>query len=184
MRGGNSYTATCQVYFSPHDGCTDAIVHHLVGAKKRSVTVRAILDKSQCTEKYCGATFLFNAGIPIVIDDKCAIAHSKVMLIDGQTVISGSFNFTEAAEEQNLGNRSSCTALPWRPGIPRTGKKIKCAPWHIPITSSTSSPRPTLAPRRGSQRRANGVHREREQPCLPPANVPAFADAGESDYLS
>lgn len=33
-----------------------------------------------------------------------AIAHNKVMVIDGETVITGSFNFTKAAEENNAEN--------------------------------------------------------------------------------
>jgi len=33
-----------------------------------------------------------------------AIAHNKVMVIDGSTVITGSFNFTKAAEESNAEN--------------------------------------------------------------------------------
>ena len=43
-------------------------------------------------------------GIPVKIDAKHAIAHNKVMVIDDQTVITGSFNFTKAAEEQNAEN--------------------------------------------------------------------------------
>ncbi|KHK00318.1 Endonuclease [Desulfovibrio sp. TomC] len=39
-----------------------------------------------------------------MIDDKHAIAHNKVMIIDGATVITGSFNFTKAAEEKNAEN--------------------------------------------------------------------------------
>ena len=45
--------------------------------------------------------FLTHADIPVLIDAKHAIAHNKVMIIDGKTVITGSFNFTKAAEEQN-----------------------------------------------------------------------------------
>jgi phosphatidylserine/phosphatidylglycerophosphate/cardiolipin synthase-like enzyme len=33
-----------------------------------------------------------------------AIVHNKVMVIDGETVITGSFNFTKAAEESNAEN--------------------------------------------------------------------------------
>ena len=43
-------------------------------------------------------------GIPVRIDAKHAIAHNKVMIIDGETVITGSFNFTKAAEESNAEN--------------------------------------------------------------------------------
>ena len=33
-----------------------------------------------------------------------AIAHNKVMVVDGATVVTGSFNFTKAAEERNAEN--------------------------------------------------------------------------------
>jgi len=62
------------------------------------------LDKSQRTQKYSSATFLHNQGIPAKIDAQHAIAHNKVMIIDGETLITGSFNFTKAAEENNAEN--------------------------------------------------------------------------------
>ena len=40
----------------------------------------------------------------VKIDSEHAIAHNKVMVIDGETVITGSFNFTKAAEENNAEN--------------------------------------------------------------------------------
>ena len=73
-------------------------------AHKRGVRVEVILDKSQRTQKYSSADFLANQGIPTKIDAKHAIAHNKVMIIDGETVITGSFNFTKAAEEKNAEN--------------------------------------------------------------------------------
>lgn len=33
-----------------------------------------------------------------------AIAHNKIMMIDEETVITGSFNFTKAAQEHNAEN--------------------------------------------------------------------------------
>jgi phosphatidylserine/phosphatidylglycerophosphate/cardiolipin synthase-like enzyme len=116
-----------QVYFSPKGGCTEAIVRQIANAKseilvqaysftsvpiakallnahKRGIKVEAILDKSQRKEKYTSATFLANSGIPTFIDDRHAIAHSKIMIIDRETVITGSFNFTKAAEEKNAEN--------------------------------------------------------------------------------
>jgi phosphatidylserine/phosphatidylglycerophosphate/cardiolipin synthase-like enzyme len=80
------------------------IAKALMEAHKRGVKVQVILDKSQRTEKYTSATFLQNVGIPVYIDDKHAIAHNKVMVIDGRVVITGSFNFTKAAEENNAEN--------------------------------------------------------------------------------
>ena len=116
-----------QVYFSPRGGAQDALVatigqakdsilvqaysftsapiaKALVDATKRGVKIEAILDKSQRSERYTGATFLKNEGIPVYIDNKHAIAHNKVMIIDGSIVVTGSFNFTKAAEEKNAEN--------------------------------------------------------------------------------
>ena len=119
--------ARIAVYFSPRGGATDAIVQEihaatqqivvqaysftsapiakaLVDAHKRGVTIRAVLDKSNETQKYSAATFLVNAGIQTLIDDQHAIAHNKIMVIDSATLITGSFNFTKAAEEKNAEN--------------------------------------------------------------------------------
>lgn len=94
-------TRTVEVYFSPRGGAKAAIVAEiskankevlvqaysftsthiakaLPEAHKRGVHVEAILDKSQKTAKYTSATFLENAGIPVYIDDKHAIAHNKI----------------------------------------------------------------------------------------------------------
>ena len=63
-----------------------------------------VLDKSQRTERYTAATFLSRAGVRVWIDAAHQIAHSKVMVIDGETVVTGSFNFTKSAESGNLEN--------------------------------------------------------------------------------
>ena len=119
--------ADIQVYFSPQGGCTEAVVANLdkatntvlvqaysftsapiakalVDAKKRGVKVQVILDKSQRTERYSSADFVQRAGIATFIDAKHAIAHNKIMVIDGETILTGSFNFTKAAEEKNAEN--------------------------------------------------------------------------------
>jgi phosphatidylserine/phosphatidylglycerophosphate/cardiolipin synthase-like enzyme len=119
--------AAIQVRFSPGGKPTDLVVDVLDNAKqtvlvqaysftsapiaealrnahRRGVNVRVILDKGQRSEKYTSATFLHNAGIPVWIDKKHAIAHNKVMVIDSNIVITGSFNFTKAAESRNAEN--------------------------------------------------------------------------------
>jgi phosphatidylserine/phosphatidylglycerophosphate/cardiolipin synthase-like enzyme len=80
------------------------IAKALVDAKKRGVNVQVILDKSQRTEQYSEADFLRSYNIPTWIDDKHAIAHNKVMVLDGRVILTGSFNFTKAAEERNAEN--------------------------------------------------------------------------------
>jgi phosphatidylserine/phosphatidylglycerophosphate/cardiolipin synthase-like enzyme len=116
-----------QVYFSPRGGATEAVVgaldhatnsvlvqaysftsapiaKALVDAYRRGVRVQVILDKSQRTEKYSEADFLKNNDIPTLIDAQHAIAHNKIMIVDGYLVLTGSFNFTKAAEENNAEN--------------------------------------------------------------------------------
>jgi phosphatidylserine/phosphatidylglycerophosphate/cardiolipin synthase-like enzyme len=73
-------------------------------ARDRGVDVRVIVDQSQVSERYTSATFLKNAGIPVVVDTKPAIAHNKVMIFDGRAVFTGSFNFTKSAQERNAEN--------------------------------------------------------------------------------
>ena len=80
------------------------VAEALARAKRRGIDVRAILDRSQRSERYSGATFLANAGIPVLIDEVHAIAHNKVMVIDSSKVITGSFNFTKAAQDHNAEN--------------------------------------------------------------------------------
>ena len=115
------------VLFSPKGGCTDRIVRELGGTKRsvrvqaysftssaiakalvaahrRGVTVDVILDASQASEQYSSSRFLTNASVPTLIDSDHAIAHNKVMIIDDRIVITGSFNFTKAAEEKNAEN--------------------------------------------------------------------------------
>lgn len=41
--------------------------------------------------------FLYNAGIPTKIDAQQAIAHNKVMVLDGETVVTGFFKKTNLA---------------------------------------------------------------------------------------
>src|SRR5581483_8391379 len=123
------------VYFSPDGGGTEAIVRAinyaqhriwvqaysftsapiaeaLVSSHKRGVEVVAVLDKSNQTDKYTAATFLSNAGIKTLIDDQHAIAHNKVMVIDNATLITGSFNFTKAAEKRNAENLLVLNGVP------------------------------------------------------------------------
>jgi len=69
--------------------------------KKTGVAVTVILDKSQRTERYSSADFLAHAGVLTYIDAQHAIARNKVMLIDSATIVTGSFNFTRAAQEKN-----------------------------------------------------------------------------------
>ncbi|HXY55470.1 MAG TPA: phospholipase D family protein [Nitrospirota bacterium] len=119
--------APTQVYFSPKGGCTEAIVDALNHAKseilvqaysftskdiakalleahKRGVHIEIILDRSNRSKNYSAGDFAAHMGISTYIDSAHAIAHNKIIVIDKKTVITGSFNFTKAAENNNAEN--------------------------------------------------------------------------------
>jgi phospholipase D len=76
-----------------------AILNAIARAKERGVVVTTLLDKSNVRngepERRC---------IDVLIDGRSGIAHNKVIVIDGRHVITGSFNFTEAAQKRNAEN--------------------------------------------------------------------------------
>jgi len=114
--------------FTPGEKCTDLIVKQIDEAKKsiyvqaygftsqpiieavgnakgRGLEVKVILDKVNETEKQGnGAKYLRGKNIDVLIDSKVAIAHNKVMVIDGKNIITGSFNFTKSAQDRNAEN--------------------------------------------------------------------------------
>ena len=66
--------------------------------------MRVILDKSRQAENAPYAKDLVDAGVLVLTDAKHPIAHHQVLVIDNTTVITGSFDFTKAAEEENAEN--------------------------------------------------------------------------------
>jgi phosphatidylserine/phosphatidylglycerophosphate/cardiolipin synthase-like enzyme len=84
------------------------VVDALADARRRGVEVRVILDRSALRDnpgEPGGVNQLIAAGAAVMVDViHNGIAHNKVMIIDGATVLTGSFNFTRAAETRNAEN--------------------------------------------------------------------------------
>lgn len=86
-----------------------AIAEALVAARRRGVDVRVIADPGQ-DDKIATSLIghLARQGVPVWLDPQHAAAHDKVMVIDAgrtdATVITGSFNFTHAAQYRNAEN--------------------------------------------------------------------------------
>lgn len=80
------------------------IAYALINAQKRGVTVRVLADKSQKTANYSQIEMLHQNNIPVKYDSKPAIAHNKVMIIDQHLLLTGSYNWTNAAEFKNAEN--------------------------------------------------------------------------------
>ncbi len=115
------------VHFSPRGGCTAAVVAAVAAARSevlvqaysftcpdvvaalaaaaaRRVRVVVLLDRSNEAEAYSELGDLERHGLEVWIDAAHAIAHNKVIVIDGRTVLTGSFNFTRQAERENAEN--------------------------------------------------------------------------------
>lgn len=94
-----------QAYGFTHRGIADA----LLAARRRGVEVQLIADPQQHRTL---ATSLVDelaaAGVAVWLDGDHAAAHNKVMLIDNGTphavLITGSYNFTHAAQHRNAEN--------------------------------------------------------------------------------
>ncbi len=119
--------SSADFYFSPRGGLVEAVIKEidsagsrivvhahsfpsyeiakaLADAKKRGVKVIVLVDRSQKKEKDTTAFVLGKAEILIYIDSDHVVANNNVMIIDGDVVITGSFNFTKEAEEKNAEN--------------------------------------------------------------------------------
>lgn len=116
-----------EAYFSPSGGVTAAILQNmgkakreillqgftmhsrpiadaLVAAKNRGVHVEILLDSITEKDSTSDLNYLIDSGLEPQIDDNHGVAHNKVLIIDNKTLITGSFNFTRQAEEENAEN--------------------------------------------------------------------------------
>ncbi|AXI23912.1 Phospholipase D [Cardinium endosymbiont of Sogatella furcifera] len=116
-----------QAWFTPQDPCMDLIVAKVLSAKtsilvqayvitsrqiadaliaahQNKVAVQLLIDKDAPTTKGSKVNELLRYGMPIIIDKTVGYAHNKVMIIDDEYVITGSFNWTHGAQTRNAEN--------------------------------------------------------------------------------
>jgi len=138
-------SGTVQVLFTPEDDAAGQIVQAidhaqkqvlvqtfsftskeiaeaLISAKQRGVDVRVVTDAEQIRRmERSKVPAVAAGGVPVFVDNLHDSAHNKVMVIDAGSatpvVITGSFNFTHAAQFKNAenllifrGNRELTTA--------------------------------------------------------------------------
>jgi phosphatidylserine/phosphatidylglycerophosphate/cardiolipin synthase-like enzyme len=115
------------IYFTPPAGAAHGLIKHLDGAKKsihvmaygftsldlsdalirakrRGVLVELIQDEKSTQSNRDAIAPLIQVGIEVRSDAQHAIAHNKVMIIDDEIVVTGSYNFTVSAEKRNAEN--------------------------------------------------------------------------------
>lgn len=120
-------SAAMKAYFSPSLDCENQIIRHLNNstdtvdiavytmtnrpimraiekAHNRGVRIRIITDKKQADHYSSIATRLYQKDIPIKINTEFEIEHNKFAIFDGQSLITGSFNWTYSASNKNSEN--------------------------------------------------------------------------------
>lgn len=84
---------------------SNEIAFALIEAKRRGVDVQVVSDAEQARKhEYNRVPLLAQAGVKVWLDEQHQSAHNKVMVIDGETVVTGSMNFTYAGQFKNAEN--------------------------------------------------------------------------------
>ena len=116
--------ARLQVYFAPEDGAMDGILdalsrardhvrfmaYHFTSARladalidlaRQGVEVEGVIEARTVQDAYSEFDRLLAGGVDVVTDGNPYIMHHKVLIVDDRIVVTGSFNFTLSADEQN-----------------------------------------------------------------------------------
>lgn len=87
-----------------------SITRALISAHRRGVQVEVLADRDRVYDRRAGSRIpeLHAAGVPVWLEVDFGHAHNKVMVIDAGrpdcAVVTGSFNFTTAAQRSNAEN--------------------------------------------------------------------------------
>lgn len=76
----------------------------LVHAQKRGVQVQLVADKKANQHRSVIMDYLNRSKVAVRLNGNYPIMHNKFMVIDGDTVETGSFNYTYAAARRNAEN--------------------------------------------------------------------------------
>lgn len=93
--------AKTDIHLAAYSFSSDPIAEALYRAANRGITVRVILDRRQPTAHYSMADELYYHGLFVRVDRTVQLMHMKVICIDDETVLCGSYNFTKSAEKRN-----------------------------------------------------------------------------------
>ncbi len=121
-------TGTVQIAFTPEEDATGLIVKALreatktvrvlaysftsneisfalIEAKRRGLDVQIVADAEQIRRlEHNKIGLMHQAGVRVWIDEQHQSAHNKVMVIDGDTIVTGSMNFTYSGQFKNAEN--------------------------------------------------------------------------------
>ena len=83
-----------------HDALGDAMRDRF----KSGIEVQGVFEGRQTDNPYSEYKAMKAAGLPVVLDKNRGAMHHKVIVVDADTVITGSYNFSKNAEKNNSEN--------------------------------------------------------------------------------
>ena len=83
---------------------SNPIASALIEAHKKGVVVKVLFDRSQLKAPYSQIHRLIDKGIIAKVDKVPGIAHNKIIISDGAELVTGSYNFSKAANVRNAEN--------------------------------------------------------------------------------
>lgn len=89
------------IHFMAFSFTHDGIGQEMMSKAMAGVDVQGVFEKSQSTNDYCEYHRMLQAKLPVYLDGNSRNLHHKVIIIDGEIVICGSFNFSKSADESN-----------------------------------------------------------------------------------
>jgi hypothetical protein len=90
--------------FACYEFTSRDVAEALEAAAHRGVKVRIVADWKASHDRFSQIAVLQAAGISVRLDRVYAIMHNKFMVIDGDSLETGSFNYTTAADKHNAEN--------------------------------------------------------------------------------
>ena len=96
------HNASSSIYFLAFSFTSDPMSKAIQERARAGVKVAGVMDADQVKTNMGTEYDTFRmAGIDLRLDQEPGLMHHKVLIIDGQTVVMGSYNFTASAEKTN-----------------------------------------------------------------------------------
>jgi phosphatidylserine/phosphatidylglycerophosphate/cardiolipin synthase-like enzyme len=89
------------VYVAIYSFTRDGLARALIDAKNRGVEVKIIIEEENAYGQGSDYRMLKEAGVDIRLDGNPALMHHKFMVVDGEIIVTGSYNWSTAAEDRN-----------------------------------------------------------------------------------
>jgi phosphatidylserine/phosphatidylglycerophosphate/cardiolipin synthase-like enzyme len=127
LNSSKKQDSNTRVYFSPGTQCRDAIIQKInqtksslricvftisdneitnaiINASKRGIDIKILSDDDKAYDKGSDVQRMADMGIPTKVDGTRGHMHHKFCIIDEETVINGSYNWTRSAADRNYEN--------------------------------------------------------------------------------